>query len=188
MSELRGLPPEILEMLMRGGVDPFEQFKRRAEDAWEKGKNETEPNAEFHFLFRQHVSVEDTKTTAQRLADYDVFIPEAIGWDKDKLQVLRDLSAGKLSVDNVLAQIQCFPGNPVYERRKAELQNLYGTNKAVAHIDVQGVDPLYDRMEAAKNQYMLRHIINGTFEDAVKQTDQAIRGFAQTEREREEII
>jgi|SRR3989344_2195570 len=188
MDNFRELPPDILRLLLReAGLDPSD-FGKKAEDVWEKGKGESDPAADFHFVFRQHSGPESAERVAKLLPEYDVFIPEAIGWDKSKLEMLRSLSSGKLPVASVLKDMGLSPQDRDYERRKKELERLYASNKAVAMVDVSNSDPLFDRMERNRKNYGFPALLSGSYEEALAYVGRTMQEFTASQQERESLI
>ena len=104
---------------------------------WSAGRESRSPRFRFIVALGRHETEEDMTEFTREFNECDIFLPEALGWSPDQLQMVRAVSLGEVKPEGVLT-------NTANAHLRAEMKMLYSSGKAVGWIDV-GRDTSLDR-------------------------------------------
>ncbi len=117
------------------------------------------PPVSVHIFFSGHGHPKDLEGFDEALEGVDIFIPEMSGWDRDILVILKKVSSGEMSPEEVLEMIPVVQENPFFETL---FKKLYKSNKKITIVDVPS-DSILNH-EASEADGNLAYFFSSLFE------------------------
>lgn len=96
------------------------------------------PAVALHIFYSSHVGEEDIKEFKDKIKEFDIYIPEGVGWAPEELADLESVSKGEISPQEYLDKRGLTPkrAGTFYFFLKAELEGIHGSKKKIAFVDI----------------------------------------------------
>lgn len=176
-SNLPEKPPRLIESSL--------SFSERVKNYFRKEKIKGQ-EVNFDIYYSAHRSPEDYGDWAKRLKDCDIYIPEAVGWTQEYLKDSRDVSSGRRTPEEVMAQ---YPVGHKYEEKRQNMlhqfQGLYRTGKEIIVVDLPKDHPLIKRTYELEDE---RFDSNKDLESIIDDVKNWVDRAAEVEKARHEYI
>ncbi len=144
-------PNQIHILGSQNDLEQFEEFVSKNESIetfLKKSGLEHVPKIETKFYFHTHATKEDGEGVVQRLKDVDIFIPENAGWDEDRLETWKRVSAGKITPERALED-ERGRGKPLLwnDYFKSIFQGIYDTKKEIILADIESDNEIFTTLK-----------------------------------------
>jgi len=142
---------------------------------WSARGEQTLPKFKFIVALGRHQTGEDMTGFEREFNECDIFLPEAQGWSKGQLQVVRGVARGEIEPEEALEKM-------ADEHLWAEMRMLYNSGKAVGYIDVgRDVSLLDDEIRTLSEEAVRREKVAGrkSFADRMDDARYYLKGTAE---------
>lgn len=150
-------------------------------------KENVEQQPEYHFFFSAHGKAEDFRLLPEELSKgVDIYIPEAVGWDKKWQNMYRRISEGELDPED-MQEAHKKSSPEILE----ELRILYNSGIDVIFADIGRDNPMFDPMQAAAFEDFNESayaFADGEYDKAKYAFEEAVAKFAYFDLLREQYI
>ena len=153
------------------------------------GKFEHVPEVHVHVHLSSHVNDVDARRLLPHLQGSDIFIPELLGWPKERITDLDRIATGELSVEDVPWKYEMGPFAPFLTSLFTVIR---GSGVKIRTADLPTDSPLLGQIAAsARMQRELPNILREetlTFDEAASGTQRFYQTFGGELKERERYI
>jgi len=143
------------------------------------------PKISVDIFFSPHGSAKDWRELPEKFRNCDIYIPEAIGYDKEYLNILKGLSSGKIRLEDIEKFTDEVEKNPVIrERNKLFARMIYNSKKPITFIDL----PESHQKTENSDNLLSQGFKFGDFPQTLESLKKSFLDFHYSNREREEYM
>lgn len=151
---------------------------KRAEAFLNAEQQEAGPKIEIEIFYTPHGTREDARGLKERIQESDIFIPEALGWNKEMLSIYRGLAEGQVSPPEIQRE-----GDGSFQT--ALFEAIWDSKKRIELIDVPDSEDLFGQIVLGLYKIKLK---KKSASELISEWKEQLTEDADLQRKREEFM